>query len=722
MRQLQAQRGVLKQLFLHPLVLVVLALKLCASAVFTGGPMTHWFAPFVGYFVTHLGQDPWAAFLQAGQPKAFPYPPGMLYLFAVPRWLAQPLLGGFWSEVGPAQLLVMRLPLLAADLLIFALLGLWFRDRLSTVRLWWWCSPVVFYVSYFHGQLDLVPTAIFLLALFLFERRRFTAAFLVYGLALSTKAHLWIALPFLCIYLRGRLPWPRLAALALMAAGLSLALALPWALRPAYQEMVLKAPEQSWVFNLGLPMGQFGVGVLLCPAALLFLLARFAAYPSHNWDLTLLFLGLVFGVFVLLVPPMPGWYLWSLPFLIYYFCRFRQSPALLLVAFSLAYFAYFVLGNRSDLAEGLSLLWPGFSWPAGAAAAWMGPLIQAVPNDLYFTLLQTSLVAILLAMLTRGIRSNEVYGARSRPLMIGIAGDSAAGKDTLATGLARLLGEEGMVRLAGDDYHRWERGDAKWKDLTHLDPRANRLHQELEHVVELASGRGIVRSQYDHGSGRFSTPKDVLSGRNVIVQGLHTFLLERMRAQFDLKVFLDPDERLRRFWKTRRDRNERGHAPKAVSAALRRRESDRRRAILPQQAHADLTFRLRPLFPAQLARFDAEPDLALEILAGNSLDLEPLVLALEAQRMLKLKVDYPRGTERTRLDLRGGPLLRGELDALALELVPNVYDLVGTQPDFSEGWEGLMALVALIALSQNLRWSSSEDVALTFRNGMVRHA
>ena len=700
MSQAFENRGVLRQLFLHPLVLGVLALKLAAAALFTGGPLTQWFAPFVGYFVAHPGQDPWAAFLALGQPRAFPYPPGMLYLFALPRWLAQPLLGGAWSATGPWQLLVMRLPLLAADLLIFALLGLWFRDRLGVVRLAWWCSPVVFYVAYFQGQLDLVPTALFLLALFVLERRRYTLAFLVYGLALSTKAHLWIALPFLLIYLRGRLSWPRLAGLAALAGGLALLLSLPWTLGPAYQAMVLQAPEQAWVLKLGLPMGQFGVSVLLCPAALLFLLARFAAYPRHNWDLTVLFLGLAFGVFVLLVPPMPGWYLWSLPFLIYFFCRFRRSPTALLAAYSLSYLAYFVLGNRSDLAQGLAYLWPGFHWPAGVWANLMGPGILGSYNDLYFTLLQASLMAILLAMLTLGIRSNEVYGARSKPLMVGIAGDSGAGKDTLAAGLASLLGRQDVVRLAGDDYHRWERGDRHWSQRTHLDPRANRLHQQLRHTVALRQGQGIAKAEYDHGSGRFGALKDVDPGKNVIVQGLHTFLLERMRAQFDLKVFLDPDERLRLYWKLKRDRLERGHSPVAVRAVLRKRAKDRDASILPQRQHADLVFRLFPVRPGELKRMDRPPALGLEILARNSIDLESLTEALGQIPSIQADSEYLDGLSHMRLRLQGGPLLRSEIDSLALQLVPNVHDLVGTQPQFADGWEGLMCLCVLLGISQ----------------------
>jgi uridine kinase len=690
---------VLRELFLHPLVLAVLALKLAAAAWLAGSPLRNWFAPFVGYFATQGFQDPWAHFMALGQLKAFPYPPGMLYIFALPRWMA-----GAWVAPGSgAELLLMRLPLLGADLLILAVLGLWFRDRLGIVRLGWWCSPVVFYVSYVHGQLDLVPTAFFMGALFLLERGRYMAAFLVYGLALSTKNHLWIALPFLLIYLRGRLSWMRLAGLSLLAAAVAVGLALPYALRPAYRQMVLGAEEQSWIFSLALPMGKFGVSLLLGPAALLLLLARFATYPRHNWDLTLLYLGLSFGVFVLLVPPMPGWYLWSLPFVIYYFCRFRQSPGVLLLAFSSAYWAYFVLGSRSDLAEVLFNLAPGFRWPAWASA-WFGPGIRPVIDSLYFTLLQSSLAAGLFLMYTRGVRSNDVYAFHAGPVMIGIAGDSGAGKDTLALALTRLFGERDVIRLAGDDYHRWERGDPHWKLLTHLDPRSNRLHQQLEHAVALRQGRAVFKSEYDHSTGRFTQQREVDARKNIIVQGLHTFLLERMRQVFDLKIFLDPDERLRVFWKLQRDGAERGHSRTAVLKALRRREADRSRAILPQREHADLLFRLMPLRAAELKRLERQPELALEIVANNSFDLESLAAALESLPGVKTALDYSHGNSRVHLRVQGGPLEAAELDRLALGLVPNLGDLVGTQPEFQDGWVGLMSLCVLYCLSQSLQW------------------
>jgi len=44
-----------------------------------------------------------------------------------------------------------------------------------------------------------------------------------------------------------------------------------------------------------------------------------------------------------------------------------------------------------------------------------------------------------------------------RPIILGIVGDSAAGKTTLTKGVAQVLGEENVTVICTDDYHRYDR-------------------------------------------------------------------------------------------------------------------------------------------------------------------------------------------------------------------------------------------------------------------------
>ncbi len=46
---------------------------------------------------------------------------------------------------------------------------------------------------------------------------------------------------------------------------------------------------------------------------------------------------------------------------------------------------------------------------------------------------------------------------RERPILIGIVGDSAAGKTTISSGLVKLLGPEQVTHICTDDYHKYDR-------------------------------------------------------------------------------------------------------------------------------------------------------------------------------------------------------------------------------------------------------------------------
>lgn len=46
---------------------------------------------------------------------------------------------------------------------------------------------------------------------------------------------------------------------------------------------------------------------------------------------------------------------------------------------------------------------------------------------------------------------------KRRPIVLGIVGDSAAGKTTITRGLVELLGEDRVTHICADDYHKYDR-------------------------------------------------------------------------------------------------------------------------------------------------------------------------------------------------------------------------------------------------------------------------
>ncbi|MFN8479314.1 MAG: hypothetical protein U0074_15990 [Kouleothrix sp.] len=61
-----------------------------------------------------------------------------------------------------------------------------------------------------------------------------------------------------------------------------------------------------------------------------------------------------------------------------------------------------------------------------------------------------------------------------------------------------------------------------------------------------------------------------------------------MRQFYDVKVYLNPPEDLRRAWKIKRDTTKRGYTVDEVQAEMEKREPDLRDFIRPQRQYADI--------------------------------------------------------------------------------------------------------------------------------------
>ncbi|MFN2569059.1 MAG: phosphoribulokinase [Candidatus Dormibacteria bacterium] len=179
----------------------------------------------------------------------------------------------------------------------------------------------------------------------------------------------------------------------------------------------------------------------------------------------------------------------------------------------------------------------------------------------------------------------------TRPIFVGIGGDSGTGKTTLASAFYRLFGEERITTICLDDYHSLDRRQRELVGFTALDPRANNFYLMEEQMWQLKRGETIQKPIYDHSDGHIRGPETVQPREVVIVQGLHPFLATHVRHAFDLKVWLDPEPELRLAWKVQRDTAKRGYNVEQVEKELRAREPDSRQWIEPQRAHADLVVR-----------------------------------------------------------------------------------------------------------------------------------
>jgi phosphoribulokinase len=195
----------------------------------------------------------------------------------------------------------------------------------------------------------------------------------------------------------------------------------------------------------------------------------------------------------------------------------------------------------------------------------------------------------------RMARSAPPANGLRRPVVMAIAGDSAAGKTTLTRGLIEAIGPDRCIALCVDDYHRYDRAERTGLPFTPLHPECNYVDIMEQHLQLLATGQPILKPVYDHGTGQLTRPQYIEPKPFVIVEGLLPLSTKLARACFDVTVYLDPPESIRREWKIDRDTTKRGYTRAQVEAELDRREPESAAYIRPQRRHADIVVRFSPV-------------------------------------------------------------------------------------------------------------------------------
>jgi phosphoribulokinase len=199
-----------------------------------------------------------------------------------------------------------------------------------------------------------------------------------------------------------------------------------------------------------------------------------------------------------------------------------------------------------------------------------------------------------------------------RPVILGVVGDSAAGKTTITRGLVRVLGEQNVTHVCTDDYHRYDRAQRAQLGITPLHPDCNYVDIIAQHLELLRRGEPILKPVYRHQDGTFGPPVYVRPERFTIVEGLLGYSLPEMCQFYDVRVYLNPPEALRRRWKVSRDCSRRGYTTDQVLTELDRREADSETFIRPQRRHADLLVSFLPLPGDDEDQLHLDAELVLE--------------------------------------------------------------------------------------------------------------
>jgi uridine kinase len=153
-----------------------------------------------------------------------------------------------------------------------------------------------------------------------------------------------------------------------------------------------------------------------------------------------------------------------------------------------------------------------------------------------------------------------------RPLFIGVAGGSGSGKTTIAEEVVDRL--EGRVSLLHHDAYYRNLVDLSFEERTRVNyDHPDSLETELlvKHLESLRSGLAIEHPVYDFSSHlRSIETVRIEPGRVVMVEGILVLSDAALRAELDLKIFVDTDPDLRLARRLERDIAERGRSVDSV--------------------------------------------------------------------------------------------------------------------------------------------------------------
>ncbi|MDB5287153.1 MAG: hypothetical protein JWR05_2102 [Mucilaginibacter sp.] len=676
-----------------------LIVKLILAACFASTYLTDLFAPFIRSSINNSFWNVYTDFY-ATKPNAFPYPPVMLYILSISRFAGTI----FASATGPisfGDLFFIRLPLLFGDIGILVILIKWLRNAELVIK-WYWFNPIVIYVTYIHGQLDILPTAFLCMSLYFLFTDRFYHFIVFLAIACATKFHIIMAVPLLSIYLyrTKRLEGKMLLRGAFLFAGLLLVLNLPFLTQIEYIQMVYKNPEQNKVvasfFNLF-----DNYRLLFIPATYMMILYLMFDFRFINKDILLIFLALSFGTITFFIVPSQGWYLWNMPFLIYFVIRFSTQEKYLFILLNINYFLFFILLPKSDIPLVAQFIIPAAKTTDNLYHFLIFHHINADGAlQLMFTFLQTTLLLFCISLFRIGVLQIRKYKIYNQPYLIGICGDSGSGKSTLSQGIISLLGMKNTLIVRGDDMHRWERGHEKWDEMTHLNPQANWLHRDLADLINLKAGKKIQRRSYDHSSGKFTEKISFAAQRVIVYEGLHSFYLREVSNIYDLKIFMSPSEELRRYWKIQRDVNERGHSYQKVIDAIDKRMPDAINHIIDQQAEADIIFSIILANPGANIEDNPKENFALKVICANDIYFEELLEQVKV--IANLNIDHSIDRSKQIMIIKGD-INSYQINEIAEALQLNVEELMGNSPLWNDNFYGIMQLFVLYYIFNQLK-------------------
>lgn len=676
----------MKNLVLHPLFILGLALRI--TIIFISQPIavSEWYAPFIESSIEYFSFDPWLAWLSdANNTAAFPYGYAMWLTFLPLSVLLN--ISGFEAMYG------YMFTLLLADLLLLFLLRHLVPGRPKLLLVAYWLSPIVIFASYGLGLNDLIPVLSLTLSLLFTKKLQLKFAGIACVVAVSAKLSMILAIPFFLIYFYNRRSLRQLIHQYLLGLLIGSAIFIvPFLFSSSGLSMLLSNPEMGKIYHLSISLGE-NVSIYVIPLFYLVMLYSLWRVRGLNFDLFFASLGMAFLLVVLMVPITPGWFVWVIPLLVSYQAKSGWMAVILVSFFSGLYILSSLLVTPilliNNVGFDLSNIFNG-SVELGNHAA-----------SLVHTIMVATGAVLVLHILRETINHNDYFRLSQKPFTIGIAGDYGAGKGSFANSIQGLFGSHSVAQLTGNDYRLWDQQKPIWQVMTHLNPKANDLEGFTDDLVCLIDGKDIHLKKIMHKKQRMNPPHLIKSNDVIVASGLHALYLPILRDCYNLSIYLDMDESLRRYLMINNSQSQ--YLPEDLLALFDRREPDSKQFIQPQESHADLVLSVQPIHSCMLDNHNEKQSLRykLVVLSRHGLSERLLTRVLIGVCGLHVDMEESRDACNVKFTIEGETSAE-DISLAAKMICPRIFEFLDINPSWQDGIAGLMQLITLSHINQAL--------------------
>jgi uridine kinase len=180
------------------------------------------------------------------------------------------------------------------------------------------------------------------------------------------------------------------------------------------------------------------------------------------------------------------------------------------------------------------------------------------------------------------------------PFVIGITGGSGAGKTFVIDELKKIFGNKITV-VSQDNYYKIVKrlDKERWERAIYDEPEAFDNAEFARDIKNLINGKAVRIPVYDFKThSRLKEEIKVEPATVIIIEGIFTFNIKKLRDLMDYKVFLHSDGDVRLSRRLIRDIKERGQSVETIAKTidwyLNVVKPRQEHYIIPMQKYADL--------------------------------------------------------------------------------------------------------------------------------------